>query len=66
MQETRSRLVIVRPLVETLLADGSSYPWQALAAFKSEKVFSEVTDAALGANYVDTGGDLKVCDGMLQ
>ncbi|EMC95345.1 hypothetical protein BAUCODRAFT_46072, partial [Baudoinia panamericana UAMH 10762] len=48
--------------VATALADGEEYPWPDLIAMNLPKAFSDVVESVLGALYIDTDGDMSVCE----
>lgn len=62
----RTRFAALKPAVDIAFAHSHVYPWRALAAFALEKVFSDLIEATLGAVYIDTSGDLKVCEALLR
>ena len=62
----RTRFAALGSIIDTSLSHGLVYPWRAFAAFAPEKVFKDVIEAVLGAVYIDTGDDLRVCDALLR
>ena len=66
LKATRTRFAAVKSAVDIAFAHSHVYPWRALAAFAPEKVFSDLIEATLGAVYIDTSGDLKVCEALLR
>lgn len=66
LNATRTRFAALKPAVDIALAHGYIYPWRALAAFAPEKVFSDVIEAMLGAVYIDTSGDLEICEALVR
>ncbi|MCJ1459290.1 Dicer-like protein 2 [Mycoblastus sanguinarius] len=63
---TRTRFAALEPIFRAAFDYGLVYPWQALAAFAPEKVFSDLIETVLGAIYIDTNGDLKACMAILR
>ena len=61
-----ARLSTLHDRVATALASGSLYPWPDLIALRPEKFFSDIVESILGALYLDTRGDLGVCEGFLE
>ncbi|KAK0948551.1 Dicer-like protein 2 [Friedmanniomyces endolithicus] len=53
-------------LVTEALDAGVEYPWPDLLAMRPQKFFSDVVESVLGAVYIDTRGDLGVCEGFLE
>ncbi|TKA82698.1 hypothetical protein B0A55_01272 [Friedmanniomyces simplex] len=53
-------------LVGEALDAGLEYPWPDLLAMGPQKFFSDVVESVLGAIYIDTRGDLGVCEGFLE
>lgn len=66
LNATSTHFAALRPAVDMAFAHGHFYSWRALAAFASEKIFSDVIEAMLGAVYIDTSGDLEVCEALLR
>ncbi|KAK0849210.1 Dicer-like protein 2 [Friedmanniomyces endolithicus] len=52
-------------LVTQALDAGVEYPWPDLLALGPQKFFSDVVESVLGAVYIDSRGDLGVCEGFL-
>ena len=61
-----ARLNALRDPIATALGSGSLYPWPDLIALRPEKFFSDVVESVLGALYLDTRGDLDVCERFLE
>ncbi|KAK1069281.1 Dicer-like protein 2 [Friedmanniomyces endolithicus] len=55
----------IRAITKALHA-GVEYPWPDLLALRPQKFFSDVVESVLGAVYIDTRGDLGVCEGFLE
>ncbi|KAK1043108.1 Dicer-like protein 2, partial [Friedmanniomyces endolithicus] len=53
-------------LVTKALDAGVEYPWPDLLAMGPQKFFSDVVESVLGAIYIDTHGDLSICEGFLE
>jgi len=66
LNATRDRFAALEPAIDAAFSHSLVYPWQAFAAFAPEKVFSDMIEAVLGAVYVDTSGDLKICEALLR
>ena len=62
LRATRTRFDLLHPTIRTALDDNQDYPWRALAAFAPEKLVSDMVESVLGAVYIDTNGDLAVCE----
>ena len=62
---TRDRFAALEPVIDAAFSHSLVYPWQEFAAFAPEKVFSDMIEAVLGAVYVDTSGDLELCEAVL-
>ena len=56
---------LYRERVEQALEAGIEYPWPDLLAMSPNKVFSDLVESILGALYIDTRGDLGVCEAFL-
>ncbi|KAK3074852.1 Dicer-like protein 2 [Teratosphaeriaceae sp. CCFEE 6253] len=48
------------------LRAGEEYPWPDLLALHPQKFFSDLIESVLGALYIDTHGDLAVCEAFLE
>lgn len=55
-----------RNAVQHGLEHGSEYPWPDLIAMRPQKFLSDVIESVLGALYLDTHGDLSVCEGFVE
>ena len=66
LNATRTRLIALRPAIDTTFAYDHIYPWRVFAVLAPEKVLSDMIEAMLGAVYVDTNDDLKVCETLLR
>ncbi|KAK4540651.1 hypothetical protein LTR36_008982 [Oleoguttula mirabilis] len=56
----------LRRPVKAALRDGKEYPWCDLLAMSPHKFFSDLIEAVLGALYVDTHGDVSVCEAFVE
>jgi dsRNA-specific ribonuclease/ERCC4-related helicase len=65
-QESISRFEILSDPIANALQTSDVYPWPDLAVLAPEKFFSDVVEAILGAIYLDTRGDLNVCEAFLE
>lgn len=54
----------LREEIDEALANSKEYPWPALIAERPQKFFCDLVESILGALFVDTGGDMKVCEGF--
>ena len=54
-----------RPAIETAFLQGSAFPWVELSALQVPHGFSDLIESLLGALYVDSGGDLAVCEAFV-
>jgi len=61
-----ARLDALRDPIATALQSGSVYPWPDLVALQPEKFFSDIVESILGALFLDTHGDLDVCESFLE
>lgn len=57
---------ILRHPVQEALCDGKKYPWPDLLAMHPHKFFSDLVESVLGALYIDTQGDLTVCERFVE
>ena len=55
-----------RAAVEQGLEHGAEYPWPELIAMGPQKFFSDIVESVLGALYLDTHGDLSVCEAFAE
>ena len=60
------RLHSLRDSIATALQTGSVYPWPDLIALGPEKFFSDIVESILGALFLDTRGDVDVCEVFLE
>jgi dsRNA-specific ribonuclease/ERCC4-related helicase len=65
-QESIARFEALSGPIATALRTSDTYPWPDLTALQPEKFFSDIVEAILGALYLDTRGDLSVCEGFLE
>jgi len=56
----------LRGFVDEALAAGKEYPWVELLAMSPHKFFSDVVESVLGALYIDSNGDLAVCETFVE
>ena len=61
-----ARLQALRDSIATALQTGSVYPWPDLIALGPEKFFSDIVESILGALFLDTRGDVDVCEVFLE
>ncbi|OJJ33462.1 hypothetical protein ASPWEDRAFT_622733 [Aspergillus wentii DTO 134E9] len=59
---TLQRHHALRDEIISSLEHADFYPWQALARLGADKFFSDIVESVLGAIFVDSGGDLAVCE----
>lgn len=55
-----------RGSVEAALERGTEYPWCELLTMNLPKFFSDLVESVLAALYLDTGGDLGVCEQFVE
>ncbi|KAF2172879.1 hypothetical protein M409DRAFT_16833 [Zasmidium cellare ATCC 36951] len=55
----------LQPSLQESLQSGKEYPWPALVALNPPKYFCDIVEAILGALYIDTRGDLSVCEAFV-
>lgn len=65
-QESIARFKALSGPIATALQSSDIYPWPDLTALQPEKFFSDIVEAILGAMYLDTRGDLDVCEKFLE
>ncbi|GAB7322659.1 hypothetical protein MBLNU13_g03566t1 [Cladosporium sp. NU13] len=65
-QESIARFEALSGPIATALQSSDVYPWPDLTALQPEKFFSDIVEAILGAMYLDTRGNLGVCEGFLE
>jgi ERCC4-related helicase/dsRNA-specific ribonuclease len=61
-----ARLQALRDPIAAALQTGSVYPWPDLIALGPEKFFSDIVESILGALFLDTRGNLDVCEVFLE
>ena len=66
LNATRDRFAALEPAIDAAFGYSLVCPWQAFAAFAPGKIFSDMIEAVLGAVYIDTSGDLKICEALLR
>jgi dsRNA-specific ribonuclease len=55
----------LRGPIEAALSHGDEYPWCDLVALSPHKSFCDMIESILGALYIDSGGDLGVCEAFV-
>lgn len=65
-QECIARFEALGGPISAALSSSDLYPWPDLTALQPEKFFSDMVEAILGAIYLDTRDDLKVCEVFLE
>ena len=65
-QESVARFETLSGPIATALQSSDLYPWPDLTALHPEKFFSDIVEAILGAIYLDTRGDLEICEAFLE
>ena len=65
-QESIARFEALSGPIATALQSSDVYPWPDLTAIQPEKFFSDIIEAILGAIYLDTRGDIGVCEAFLE
>ena len=55
----------VREDVEAALQEGKKYPWSQIYRLNAPKWCSDILESNIGGVYVDSGGDLEICRGVL-
>jgi hypothetical protein len=48
------------------LQHGKEYPWAEILTLNIPKFFSDIVESILGALYIDTRGDLAICEALVQ
>lgn len=56
----------VRADLDKALEYGLEYPWPELIALNPPKFFSDLVESVLGAIYLDTRGDLSLCEAFVK
>lgn len=65
-QASISRFEALGDPISAALQTSDVYPWPDLTALAPEKFFSDIVEAILGAIYLDTRGDLSICEAFLE
>ncbi|KAK3117744.1 Dicer-like protein 2 [Teratosphaeriaceae sp. CCFEE 6253] len=65
-QDSLDRFETYNNSITGALHAGEEYPWPDLLALKTQKFFSDLIESVLGALYIDTHGDLAVCEAFLE
>ena len=55
-----------RHVIDEGMERGKEYPWPDLIAMKPQKFFSDMIESVLGALFLDTKGDLAVCEAFIE
>ena len=66
LHATFARFETLKDVISSKLMSGSRYPWTELSSLSPEKLVSDLVESTLGAIYVDTSGDLAVCERWLE
>ncbi|KKK18219.1 hypothetical protein AOCH_004535 [Aspergillus ochraceoroseus] len=70
LKNARERAVARHSLLRTeilaRMAHGDQYPWLLLSQLNPDKFFSDIIESVLGALFVDSAGDLAVCENFLE
>lgn len=61
-----ARYQMVHTQISNSLANGTHYPWVALARLEPPKFFSDMIESILGAVYIDTEGSLSASERFLE
>jgi dsRNA-specific ribonuclease len=56
----------LRRPIEDALSHGYEYPWCDLVALSPHKFFCDLVESIIGALYIDSGGDLRVCEAFVK
>lgn len=56
----------LREEIDEALATSKEYPWSALIASHPQKFFCDLVESILGALFVDTRGDMSVCEAFAE
>ena len=52
--------------VDRALEQGTEFPWPELFAMASQKFMSDMIEAVIGALFIDSKGDLSVCEAFIE
>lgn len=63
---TTLRHAAMRNTILDALRGGSSYPWSLLCRLQAQKFYSDIFESVLGAVWVDSGGSVAACEGILE
>ncbi|OJJ50718.1 hypothetical protein ASPZODRAFT_86279 [Penicilliopsis zonata CBS 506.65] len=55
----------LRASILAALHSGNMYPWEPLARLNADKFFSDLIESMIGAIFVDSEGDLAVCEAFI-
>ena len=64
--ECLSRHRLFRNDILAALHSGAVYPWTTFARIAADKFFSDIVESLLGALFVDSEGDLDLCESFLR
>lgn len=56
----------LRPQISESLEKGKEYPWPDLVTLAPPNFFCDLVESILGALYIDTRGDLSVCEAFVE
>jgi dsRNA-specific ribonuclease len=56
----------LRDQIHHALKHASAYPWELFAKLAADKFFSDIIESVLGAMFVDSGGNLDVCNSFIE
>ncbi|KAJ6091607.1 hypothetical protein N7467_003576 [Penicillium canescens] len=56
----------LRDQIHHALNHAAEYPWELFARLAADKFFSDIIESVLGAMFVDSGGNLDVCNSFIE
>ena len=56
----------LRDQIHHALNHEAEYPWELFARLAADKFFSDIIESVLGAMFVDSGGNLDVCNSFIE
>ncbi|KAJ6076167.1 hypothetical protein N7499_008148 [Penicillium canescens] len=56
----------LRDQIRHALNHAAEYPWELFARLAADKFFSDIIESVLGAMFVDSGGNLDVCNSFIE
>ncbi|CAK4028247.1 Dicer 2 [Lecanosticta acicola] len=65
-QQAIARFEKLQPEIEQALEHGDEYPWSELMALNPPKFFCDLVESILGAIFIDTRGDLGICEAFAE